>query len=261
MGRQPVDQLEGRNPVLECLVRRKRRVRKVLLDAGARPDARVRRILELAERAGVRVERVDRRRLDGIAEGRVHNGVVAMADPLPGWTTRALLDDVYERRQDPLLVMACEISYEHNLGAILRSSLGFGVHGLVVPTRRGAGVSPVVQRVSMGAVEEVPVVREGLSSALKHFKKDGLRVIGADMRGQPLGTVDLRGPLVIAVGGEGGGLTKAVRDRCHAFVRIPLAGRLESLNVSVATAVLLYEKRRQDGWFEGGADDGGGLGT
>ena len=250
MARQRGDQLEGRNPVLECLARRKRGVRRVLLDQGARPDPRVKRILELAERAGVRVERVDRRRLDDLAEGRVHNGVVAIADPLPGWTTRGLLDDIYERGQQPCFVMACEISYEHNLGAILRSSLGFGVNGLIVPTRRGAGLSPVVQRVSMGAVEEVPVVREGLSSALKHIKKDAIRVIGADMGGRPLGSVDLAGPLVLAVGGEGSGLTKAVRDRCHSFVRIPLAGRLESLNVSVATAVLLYEKRRQDGWFD-----------
>jgi 23S rRNA (guanosine2251-2'-O)-methyltransferase len=241
-----MEQLEGRNPVIECLARGKRRVRRVLLDSGARPDPKVDRILALTAERGVPVERVERQRLDKLAEGRVHNGVLAYADPLPGWTTRALLDDLWARGAEPFLVLADTVQYEHNLGAILRSALGFGVHGLVLPTRRGAPLGPVVQRVAMGAAEEVAIVHEGLHAALKHIRKDGVRVIGADMGGQPLESVNLTGPLALVMGGEGKGLSPSLRERCDVIVSIPLQGELESLNVSVAAAVLMYEKVRQE---------------
>jgi 23S rRNA (guanosine2251-2'-O)-methyltransferase len=101
----------------------------------------------------------------------------------------------------------------------------------------------------MGAVEEVPVVREGLSSALKPIRQAAVKVVGADMGGTPIGQLDLRGPVAIVMGGEGKGLSPVLRDRCDVIASIPLAGGLESLNVSVAAAILMYEKRRQDGWF------------
>ncbi|MBA2321182.1 MAG: 23S rRNA (guanosine(2251)-2'-O)-methyltransferase RlmB [Deltaproteobacteria bacterium] len=244
-----MDQLEGRNPVLEALTRRRRRVARIWLDRGAKPDPKVDRILALAAEQNVALERVDRSRLDKLADGRVHNGVVAHADPLPAWTTTKLLDSLFEVGRSPLLVLADALSYEHNLGAILRTSLGFGVDGVIVPTARGAALSPVVQRVAMGAAEVVPLVREGLYSALKPIRDAGIRVIGADMGGVPLHLADLRGPLAILLGGEGEGLSPNLRSRCDQVVAIPLAGNLESLNVSVAAAVILYEKRRQDGWF------------
>ncbi len=245
-----VERLEGRNPVLECLRRKRRRVLRIRLDRGARTDAKIAEILSRADKAGVPVEEVPRATLDKLAEGRVHNGIVADAEDLPSRTTLQLLDAVFDAGTAPLLILADEVNYEHNLGAILRTSLGFGVDGLIVPTRRGAGVGPVVQRVSMGAVEEVPVVREGLSAALKPIRKAGVKVIGADMGGTPLGELDLRGPVAFVMGGEGKGLSPTLRNRCDHVVSIPLHGGLESLNVSVAAAILLYEKRRQDGWFD-----------
>jgi 23S rRNA (guanosine2251-2'-O)-methyltransferase len=184
-----------------------------------------------------------------MAEGRVTNGVIAEAEPLPQWTTAQRIDQVFEKGETPLFLLCGELAYEHNLGAILRSSLGFGVHGVIVPTRRGADVSPVVQRVAMGAAEEVPLVRESFHSAAKHLQKAGIPLVGADMNGTPIGEAKLEGPLCLVLGGEGEGLTSSQRERCDQVVSIPLAGRLESLNVSVAAAVLLYEKRRQDGWF------------
>jgi 23S rRNA (guanosine2251-2'-O)-methyltransferase len=244
-----MEQLEGRNPVIECLQRNKRRIIRIYLDQGAKPDERVTRLLDLAKARGVRVDRVDRAKLDKMAENRVHNGVVAEADDLPHYTTEALIDEKFG--PDLFFVLVDEVSYEHNLGAILRSGLGFGVTGVIVPTRRGAGLSPVVHRVSMGAAEEVPLVREGLYSALKHIKKAGIRVIGADMGGVPLGQIDLRGPVALVLGGEGEGLGAELRARCDQVVSIPLLGGLESLNVSVAGAVLMYEKRRQEGGFPG----------
>lgn len=244
------EQLEGRNPVIEALARGRRRVRRVWLDQGARPDPKLERLLALCRDAGVRVDRVPRQKLEELAPGRVHNGVIAHADPLPQLTTRQLLDAVHARGEDPLLILADEVSYEHNLGAILRSALGFGAHGVIVPTRRGAALSPIVSRVSMGGAEAVPLIREGLSSALKHIRDDGIPVVGADMGGGPVGAARLSGALALVMGGEGKGLSPTLRKRCDHVVSIPLAGALESLNVSVAAAILLYEKRRQDGWFD-----------
>jgi 23S rRNA (guanosine2251-2'-O)-methyltransferase len=243
------DQLEGRNPVLECLSRGKRRVRKILLDDRARPDAKIARLRTLAAAQGVSVVPTARVKLDRMADGRVHNGVIAVVDALPSWTTRQLIDKIFDDGDFPFLLLADEVNYEHNLGALLRSGLGFGVQGVVLPTRRGASLSPVAQRVAMGAAEEVPVVREGLSAALKHIKKAGVRVVGADMGGKPLGQVDLRGPIALVMGGESKGLSPTLRKKCDEVVSVPLAGELESLNVSVAGALLMYEKRRQDGWY------------
>ena len=244
-----MDRLEGRNPVIECLTRRKRRVKRILLDRGAKPDERIARLLALAAEQVVPIERVDRHVLDKMAEGRVHNGVIAEADELESFTAKGLLDKLFNDGVYPFILLVDEVAYEHNLGAILRSSLGFGVGGIIVPTRRGAGATAVVQRVSMGACEEVPVVREGLHSALKHVRDAGIRTIGAEVGGRPFGEVDLRGPLALVLGGEGEGLSPKLRDRCDEMVSIPLRGGLESLNVSVAAALLMYEKRRQEGWY------------
>src|SRR5688500_13519504 len=129
------------------MLRDRRKVHTVWLDVGARPDPKIDRILELAERRGIPVRRVERQKLDRMAEGRVHNGIVAEVDAIPIWTARALLDHLYGIGKDAPFLMVCDaLSYEHNLGAILRTSLGFGVDGLLLPTHRGADLSPVVQR-------------------------------------------------------------------------------------------------------------------
>lgn len=244
-----LDQIEGRNPVVEALARGRRRVLRVWIDRGAKADPRIDRVVDLAARAGAAVLRKDRRDLDVAAEGRVHNGVIAWAEPLPQLTVAQLVDRAFASGADPLILLCAELSYEHNLGAILRSALGFGVHGVIVPTRRGAALTPIVQRVAMGAAEEVPVVRESFHSAAKHLGRAGLPLVAADHGGTPIGQAALSGPLCLVLGGEGAGLSSSQRERCDRVVSIPLHGELESLNVSVATAVLLYEKRRQDGWF------------
>lgn len=245
-----LQRLEGRNPVLECLSRERRRVYRIWMDRGAKPEPRIERIMRLASEQGVPVEITDRRRLDKLADGRVHNGVIAEVEPLASWSAAALVDPDRLGGQDPFLLVTDGLQYEHNLGAVLRSSLGFGVTGVIVPTRRGASISPVVARVSMGAVEAVPVAREGLFSALKVVKRAGIRVVGAEGGGRPIQDIDLSGPLAVVLGEEGRGLSSKLRERCDELVSIPLAGRLESLNVSVAAGILMYEKRRQDGWFD-----------
>ncbi|MFN7145161.1 MAG: TrmH family RNA methyltransferase, partial [Myxococcota bacterium] len=231
------DRLEGRNVVVEALERGRRPVRTIWLDVGARPDDKVARILELA---ADRVKRVERTVLDRMSLTGVHNGVIAEADPLPEPTVRELLEI-----PAPFLVLVDEIQYEHNLGAVLRSALGAGVDGVIIPTQRGKGLTPVVQRVSMGGAEAVPVVRAGISSALADIRRAGVTVIGADMDGVPPWELDLTGPVAFVLGGEDKGLTEPVRKRCDAIAGIPLAGGLQSLNVSVTAGVLLFERVRQ----------------
>lgn len=240
-----MDQLEGRNPVYEALVRKRRRVLKILLDERARPNPKLDAILKLAHQQGVKVERAPRSRLDRLCKGDVHNGILAKAEPLASHSVNSLLSEIRSRGEDPFLVLADEISYEHNLGAILRSSMGAGVHGVVVPVRRGKGLTPVVQRVAMGAAEEVALVREGLPAAQKRCRKEGLLVVGADMDGQPYWELDLTGPLALVVGGESKGVSPTLRKRCDHIVSVPLEGGLESLNVSVTAAVLMFERMRQ----------------
>lgn len=225
--------------VLEALVRGRRAVRSIWLDAGARPDAKVSRILELG---GARVSRVDRVLLDRMSLTGVHNGVIAEADPFPEETVREVLD----RLPAPFLVVVDEVQYEHNLGAILRSGLGAGVDAVIIPVVRGKGLTPVVQRVSMGAAEVIPVIREGVSSALAEIRRAGIPIVGADMEGEPLWDVPLTGPMVMVLGGEDKGLTPPVRKRCDRVVAVPLRGGLESLNVSVTAGVLFFERVRQE---------------
>jgi 23S rRNA (guanosine2251-2'-O)-methyltransferase len=199
--------------VLDALERGRREVLRVWVDASARPDRKVEAILA---RAGDRVQRVD-------------------------LSVRELL----EAHAEPFVVLVDEVQYEHNLGAILRSALGAGVHGVIVPVQRGKGLTPVVHRVSMGGAEAVPLVREGISSALAQLRRAGVTIVGADMDGVAPWEVDLTGPVAIVLGGEDKGLTEPVRARCDHIVGVPLAGSLESLNVSVTAGVLLFERVRQ----------------
>jgi len=224
-------------------------VHKVWLDQGAGADARIEAILRFTTSQEVKLVRVHRKVLDEMSQGRVHNGVIAQVDPMPSFTTKQVLDDLFDRGEEPFIILMADCSYEHNLGAVLRSALGFGAHAVILPTRRGARVSPVVQRVAMGAAEEIPIVRESMSAAMKHLRKAGIPIAGADMGGRPMGQVRLKGAVALLLGGEGAGLSEPLRKKVTQVVSIPLAGGLESLNVSVAAAVLMYEKRRQDGWF------------
>ncbi len=244
--RPQLDQLEGRNLVIEVLKRRKRTVRKILLDERVRPDPKINLLLSMAEQQRVPVTRRPRHQLDKMSETGAHNGVIAHAAPLPTYTVRERLEEVFALDEMPFFVLADELNYEHNLGAILRSAMGAGVHAVVVPTRRGKGLTAVVQRVAMGGAEEVPVIREGISSALAVLRREGVPIVGADMDGTPCWDVRMTGPLALVLGGESKGLSPTLRKKCWAIASVPLQGGLDSLNVSVTAGILMFEKVRQD---------------
>lgn len=240
------DQLEGRNVVLEVLRRQKRMALCIWIDERARPDHKLDEIESLAIELGVRLVRVDRQKLDERSVTGVHNGVMGWAEPLPEYSLSQVLDELFARDELPFIVLVDEVNYEHNLGAILRSAMGAGVHAVVVPVRRGKGLTPVVQRVAMGGAEEVILIREGLSSALATLKRLGVRVVGADMGGQPYWETPMTGALAVVLGGEHKGLSPTLKKRCDAIVAVPLASGLDSLNVSVTAGVLLFERVRQE---------------
>lgn len=241
------DQLEGRNVVISAL-RASGRVRAIWIDERARPDARLDELVRLAGERSVPVRGVPRAELDAVSLAEVHNGVIGFAEPLPSPTLKEVLDSVIAAGREPFVLLLDEVQYEHNLGAILRTAASAGADAVVVPTRRGAAVSPVVQRVAMGGAEVVPVVREGLNSAAATLRRGGVRLVGAEADGEATyWDVPLTGPLGLIIGGEHRGLGPKLRQRCDDVVHIPLANSevVGSLNASVAAGLLVFERVRQ----------------
>ncbi len=237
--------IAGRNPVREALLAG-RPVERLLVAEGA-SGAPIGEILRLAAERGIAVQHVERRRLDRMAAGQVHQGVVAVAAPRAYVPLDALLARAEERGEPPLIVLLDEVQDPHNLGSLLRSADGAGAHGVVVPKRRSAGLTMTVARTSAGAVEHVPVAQvPNLVQAIRALKERGLWVVGADMTGQrDLWHADLTGPLAVVVGGEDKGLGRLVRESCDFLVRIPMRGKVNSLNAGVAGAIILFEIARQ----------------
>jgi 23S rRNA (guanosine2251-2'-O)-methyltransferase len=239
-------QIEGRNAVLESL-RSERQIARVILDTAAgERDQRISEILALCRSRDIRLARAPRSEMDRMARGRSHQGVIALAEPRPSVSLDQVLDACEQGGNDPCLLLLRQVVHEQNLGAILRTAEAAGVDAVVVPTFRGAEIGPEASRVSQGASEYVPLVRQSLTQAAAILKKRGVRLIGSDPAGKKTyWECDLTGPLCIALGGEHAGLEGPLAKRCDELVRIPMLGRVSSLNVSVACAILLYERMRQ----------------
>ena len=233
------DLIYGLRPVVEALRSKRREVREVLDSVGDKEVAS-----EAAAR-GVTVRRVPRDRVEELARGGVHQGVVARVGPYPYSGLEEIL-----AAPDPLVVVLDGVTDPRNLGAVLRVADGAGVNGVVVPKDRAAGVTPAAVKASAGASEHVCVAREtNLRRALEKMKESGLWVYAAE--GGPASSaytnLDLSGPVAFVLGSEGRGVRRLVREGCDGAVSIPMRGAVSSLNVSVAAAVLLFEARRQRG--------------
>jgi len=216
-----------------------------LFTASARRDPRMQSLLDVAVRQGVRVSEVSTERLDGMLPGIRHQGVACAVNA----SERALdLDDVLASIEgDPLLLVLDGVQDPHNLGACLRSADALGAHAVVAPKDRAVGMTPVVEKVASGAAETVPYVMvTNLARTLVELKDRGIFVVGlAGEADSDLHAAALDGPLALVLGAEGDGLRRLTRERCDALVRIPMAGSVESLNVSVTAGICLYEAARQ----------------
>ena len=235
----------GRNSVLEAL-KSGRSLNKIMVAKGEKHGS-VLEILGQARAQGIIVQEVETAKLEALAGGMRHQGIVASAAPV----AYAELEDVFaaaeEKGEPPFLVLLDEIEDPHNLGAILRTADAAGVHGVLVPKRRSAPLSAAVAKVSAGAVEYVPVVRIGnIVQTMKELKKRGLWIVGADMDGdKAFFDADLTGPIALVVGSEGAGIGRLVKENCDFLVKIPMKGNISSLNASVACSLLLYEILKQ----------------
>jgi 23S rRNA (guanosine2251-2'-O)-methyltransferase len=212
-----------------------------------RRDRRLSELAQTARQAGIRVRQLERERLDEAAEGANHQGALAwvrMPDRLGERDLDGLIGAI---DGPPLLLVLDGVTDPHNLGACLRTADGAGAHGVIAPKDQAAGLTPVVLKVASGAADSVPFVQvTNLARTLDRLKALGVWVIGAaDTAEMALFDADLSGPLALVLGSEGNGIRRLTRERCDGLVRVPMQGRVESLNVSVAAGVCLYEALRQ----------------
>jgi 23S rRNA (guanosine2251-2'-O)-methyltransferase len=241
-----MDRLTGIHAVREALQAGSTLDRIVI--AKGRQDTRIEEIVQLARGRGIAVRFEDRGQLDRLAKTRDHQGVVALAAA----QTVATLEEILERAnqskgQQGLIVLLDGVEDPHNLGAILRTALAAGAHGVVIPERRAVGLTDTVARASAGALAHLPVAKvTNLARAMEDLKNAGYWLVGLDEAGEKSYTeVDYTMPTGILMGGEGNGLHELTRKRCDFVVSLPTAGPVKSLNVSVATGVVLFEALRQ----------------
>jgi 23S rRNA (guanosine2251-2'-O)-methyltransferase len=236
----------GIHAVRVLLTRQPQRVRRVLL-AGERDAGRLAEIRALAQSAGVQVGAADDAMLDKLAEGGRHQGAVAEILPRASDPETQLEEALESAAGAPLLLVLDGVQDPHNLGACLRSADAAGVAAVIVPRDRAAGMTPVVRKVAAGAAETVPLVAVvNLARTLRQLKERGIWLVGTDdTADKALYEADLKGPLALVMGSEGEGLRRLTRECCDLLVSIPMAGAVESLNVSVATGVVLFEAVRQ----------------
>jgi 23S rRNA (guanosine2251-2'-O)-methyltransferase len=235
----------GRNSVMEAL-KSGRSINKVLVAKGERHGS-VREIIGLAKSNGLIVQEVEMNKLAELAGGMRHQGIAALAAPVDYVEIEDILAKAAELGEAPFIVLLDELEDPHNLGAILRTADAAGVHGVLIPKRRSCPLSATVAKTSAGAVEYVPVARIGnVAQTIKDLKAAGLWVVGADMDGDKnFYEADLTGPMVVVIGSEGKGLGRLTKEHCDFLVRIPMRGKINSLNASVACSLLLYESLKQ----------------
>ncbi|MEW5943626.1 MAG: 23S rRNA (guanosine(2251)-2'-O)-methyltransferase RlmB [Pseudomonadota bacterium] len=238
--------IHGFHAVIARLRQNPGSVAEIYVDS-ARHDPRVRDVVQLAEASGVRLIQAERRRLDGMVPSGRHQGVIAKVEAGAAVPYRSL-DDILENLKEPALLLVLDgVQDPHNLGACLRVADAMGVHAVVAPKDRAVGLNATVRKVASGAAETVPFITvTNLARTLRELQELGIWVVGAAGEAeQDLFTVKLDGPLALVLGAEGEGLRRLTRETCDQLARIPMFGTVESLNVSVAAGICLFEARRQ----------------
>ncbi len=231
----------GRNPIREAL-RAGRTVEK-LLAANGDLSGSAREIIQMAREAGAVVQMVDRSRLDAIYPS--HQGLIAYVSPIEYSTVEKMLAVAQERGEEPFLILLDGITDPHNLGAIIRTAECVGAHGVIVPERRSAGLTPAAAKAAAGALNHMPIARvTNLNRTIDELKEKGVWIIGAAMDGESAFTCDLTGPAALVIGSEGDGISRLTMEKCDRRVSLPMKGHLDSLNASVAAGVLMYEIAR-----------------
>lgn len=230
----------GRNAVAEAL-RSGREIDSLLVAKGERGGS-IGKLIGQCRELGVVIKEVDSRKLDKLCEGANHQGVAAYAAVQEYKTVEDMLALAAEKGETPFLIVCDDIEDPHNLGAIIRTADACGAHGVIIPKRHGVSLTYAVGKVSAGAVEYVPVARvPNLAAELEDLKKKGFWVYGADMGGKPWNEQDYSGAVALVIGSEGRGISRLVKEKCDFIVSLPMKGKINSLNASVAAGILMYE--------------------
>ena len=242
VGTDGLEVVAGRNPVVEVLSG-ERDVERVFIADGS--EGSVSKIVALAREQGVIVDFVPKEKIDAMAPGVKHQGVVAKVSEYK----YSEMEDVFARAEasgeDPFIIILDEISDPHNLGAIIRTAECAGAHGVVIPKRRAASLTQTVALSAAGAIENMPVVQvTNLARTIEELQAKGVWVGAADMDGETYYEANLTGPIAIVIGNEGKGVGRLVKEKCDFVLSIPMYGRINSLNASNAAAVLMYGIRR-----------------
>ncbi len=235
----------GRNAVIES-IKSGHDMEKIYVQDQAAHDQSVKKIMAMAKDSGILVNVVKREKLDQLAEGGKHQGVVAVVSAFEYVEVDDILAIAEDKGEPPFLLLLDGIEDPHNLGAIIRTANIAGVHGIIIPKRRAVGLTATVAKTSAGAIEYTPVARvTNMARTIEDLKKQGIWFACADMDGQEMFKSDLKGPLGLVIGSEGKGVSRLVQEKCDFTVSIPMKGEITSLNASVAAGILVYEAFRQ----------------
>lgn len=237
--KQKDDVIVGRNPVSEAL-RSLRAIDRILIAKGSKTGSVV-GILARAREKQIPVKEVDVKKLDFLSGGANHQGIIALAAVKEYSTVEDILALAKEKNEKPFIIILDEVEDPHNLGAVIRTAECTGAHGVIIPKRRSATLSYAVGKASAGAVEYVPVARvTNVSNTIENLKKNGIWIYGADMNGVDYTQCDFEGAVALVIGNEGKGISRLVKEKCDRLVSLPMKGKINSLNASVAAGILMY---------------------
>ncbi len=236
--------LEGRNSVIEAL-NNGRAIDKIFLKKGE-IEGSLKVIAAKAAEKGIIVNEIDKAALERMSLSNNCQGVIAVCPAYEYCDIDDILANAKEKNEDPFVIILDEITDPHNLGAVIRTADACGANGVIIPKRRAVGLTAAAVKASAGAAEYVPVARVGnIASAIENLKKAGLWIACADMNGEDYFKADLKGPLAVVIGSEGKGVSRLVKEKCDFSLRVPMYGKISSLNASVAAAVIMYEAIKQ----------------
>lgn len=239
--KQREDLVEGRNAVIELL--KSNKTIEQLFIANGKMEGSINKILGLAKDKGVIVKEVDRKKLDLMSETKAHQGVIAQITPFKYSTVDEILNYAKQKDEDPFIVILDELEDPHNLGSIVRTAELCGVHGIIIPKRRNVGVTATVYKASVGAIEYVKIAKvTNVNSTIDELKAKNIWVYGADINGEEYSyDTNFNGACAIVIGNEGKGISKLTKNKCDKLVKIPMIGKINSLNASVAGGIMMYE--------------------
>ncbi len=239
------DQIEGRNSVIE-LLESKKDINKIFVTKGERHGS-INKILAMAKERNVIIVEKDKKQMAQMAQTPNHQGVIAIVPPFEYCEIEDILENAKIKNEDPFILILDGIEDPHNLGSIIRTAETAGVHGIIIPKRRAASVNSTVSKVSAGAVEHIKIARvTNISDSIQKLKDNGLWICGTDIDAKNYYyDQDLKGPLGIVIGNEGQGMSEKVKKNCDFLVKIPMKGKVTSLNASVSTGIVVYEAVKQ----------------